>query len=30
MPNNLVLGNWVIVIIVLVLGKFMIIWYLDP
>ena len=29
-PNNLVLGIWVIVIIVLVLGKYMIIGYLDP
>ena len=29
-PNNLVLGFWVIVIIVQVLGKYMIIGYLDP
>ena len=29
-PNNWVLGFWVIVIIVQVLGKFMIIRYLDP
>ena len=29
-PNNWVLRIWVIVIIVLVLGKYMIIWYLDP
>ena len=29
-PNNSVLGIWVIVIIVQVLGKYMIIWYLDP
>ena len=29
-PNNLVLGFWVIVIIVQVLGKYMIIRYLDP
>ena len=29
-PNNLVLGIWVIVIIVQVLGKYMIIRYLDP
>ena len=28
-PNNWVLGIWVIVIIVLVLGKYMIIRYLD-
>ena len=29
-PNNLVLGIWVIVIIVQVLGKYMTIRYLDP
>ena len=29
-PNNEVLGFWVIVIIVQVLGKYMIIMYLDP
>ena len=29
-PNNLVLGIWAIVIIVQVLGKYMIIRYLDP
>ena len=29
-PNNWVLGIWVIVIIVMVLGKYMIIRYLDP
>ena len=29
-PNNWVLGIWVIVLIVLVLGKYMIIRYLDP
>ena len=29
-PNNWVLGFWVIVIIVQVLGKYMIIRYLDP
>ena len=29
-PNNQVLGFWVIVIIVQVLGKYMIIGYLDP
>ena len=29
-PSNWVLGIWVIVIIVLVLGKYMIIGYLDP
>ena len=29
-PNNLVLGIWVIGIIVQVLGKYMIIGYLDP
>ena len=29
-PNNLVLGIWVIGTIVLVLGKYMIIGYLDP
>ena len=29
-PNNLVLGIWVIVIVVQVWGKYMIIWYLDP
>ena len=29
-PNNEVLGIWVIVIIVQVLGKYMIIRYLDP
>ena len=29
-PNNWVLGFWVIVIIVQVLGKYMIIGYLDP
>ena len=29
-PNNCVLGLWVIVSIVLVLGKYMIIRYLDP
>ena len=29
-PNNVVLGFWVIVIIVQVLGKYMIIRYLDP
>ena len=30
LPNTGVLGFWVIVIIVQVLGKYMIIWYLDP
>ena len=30
MPNNWVLGIWVIVIEVQVLGKYMIIKYLDP
>ena len=30
LPNNRVLGFWVIVIIVPVLGKYMIIRYLDP
>ena len=29
-PNNQVLGFWVIVIVVLVLGTYMIIGYLDP
>ena len=29
MPNNLVLGFWAIVILVQVLGKYMIIGYLD-
>ena len=29
-PNNLVLGFWVIVILIQVLGKYMIIRYLDP
>ena len=29
-PNNSVLGYWAIVIIVQVLGKYMIIGYLDP
>ena len=29
-PNNSVLGFWVIVIVVQVLGKYMIIKYLDP
>ena len=29
-PNNLVLGFWVIIVIVQVLGKHMIIRYLDP
>ena len=29
-PNNLVLGFWVIVIIIQVLGKYMVISYLDP
>ena len=29
-PNNYVLGFWVIVIVVLVLGKYVIIRYLDP
>ena len=29
-PNNQVLGFWVIVIVVQVLGKYMIIRYLDP
>ena len=29
-PNNLVLGLWVIVIIIQVLGKYMIIGYMDP
>ena len=29
-PNNWGLGFWVVVIIVLVLGKYMIIKYLDP
>ena len=29
-PNNQVLGFWVTVVIVLVLGKYMIIRYLDP
>ena len=30
MPKNLVLGFWVIVIIVQVLGKYLIIRYFDP
>ena len=30
MPNNQVLGIWVMVIIVQVSGKYMIIGYLDP
>ena len=29
-PNNWILGVWVIVLIVLVLGKYLIIRYLDP
>ena len=29
-PKNQVLGIWIIVIIVQVLGKYLIIWYLDP
>ena len=29
-PNNWVFGTWVIVIIVQILGKYMIIGYLDP
>ena len=29
-PNNWVLGIWVIVILVQVLGKYMIVRYLDP
>ena len=30
MPNNLVLGFWVIIIIVQALGKYVMIRYLDP
>ena len=29
-PNNWVRGNWVMVIKILILGKYMIIGYLDP
>ena len=30
MPNNYVLGYWVTVVIIQVLGKYMIVRYLDP